>query len=163
MTRDPIEIVSKLSNILEMESKPLSISQLSIQSKLSPRTVKKYLKLIEIAKDSPDFRVITSPKVMIEPIGFLSLPEQKRISYLRLHYPEVEDEGMVLVMLYNIGAFSEKNGVEMNVNEKLKELIKAEHIKESNGIFFLTDLGKRVAEGTLKIYPELRDVNAKKC
>jgi|GEM_PF-6415246 len=155
MKRSPLEIVSKLSSVLERKNKPVSISQLAKDSKLSSRTVKKYIKLIGAAKDSPDFRIITSPKFMIEPVGFLSLPERKRMSYLRKHYPDVEGEGILLAELYNKGALSEKNGVRMERNEALRGLIKAEHIGERDGKFFLTKLGKRVAEGTLKIYPEL--------
>lgn len=157
MKNDPLEIVSKLSKTLEIENKPLSIRQLAENSKLSSRTVRKYMHLIEAAKDSPDFKIIKSPKrVIIEPVGFLSLPERKRISYLRGHYPKVEDEGLLLVRLYNKDAVSPKKGIRIDKDKVLKELIKAEHVAESNGKIFLTDLGKRTAEGTLKIYPELR-------
>jgi len=150
---------------LEVDNDPLSIQQLAKDSGLPSEIVKKHIRLMEAAKESrlmeaakesPGFRVIASPrKVIPEPVGFLSLPEKKRVSYLRMNYPLVGEEGLMMLELYKKGASSNKNGIGMARTKILDELVDAEQVKEVKGKFFLTELGKRVTKGMLKIYPEL--------
>lgn len=109
-----------------------------------------------------------------EPIGFLSLSEKERLSYINANYPEVEEEGLMMLRLYRQGAVSSENGIEiwriptgfvitddscwnrhLPTTKVLDELIDAEQVKKVKGKIFLTELGKRVTEGMLKIYPEL--------
>jgi len=111
---------------------------------------------MEAARESPDFRVTASPrKIIPEPVGFLSLPEKKRLSYLRMNYPGAGEEGLMMLELYKKGAISNKSGIGMPRSRILDELMDAEQVKEVKGKFFLTGLGKRVTKGMLKIYPEL--------
>lgn len=156
METDPLEVIHRLSKTLEAKNRPLSIQQLAKDSQLPSDTVRRYIRLMEAAKESPDFRVITSPKrLMVEPIGFLSLPEAERLSYLRTNYSVVGEEGLMMLSLYRAGAVSSKSGIKMTRSKIVDGLIDAEQIEETKGKFFLTELGKRVAKGMLKIYPEM--------
>jgi len=92
---------------------------------------------------------------MVDAIGFLSLPERERLSYLRANYPDAGEEGLMMLKLYREGAISSKNGIGMMRTKILDELIDAEQVEEARGKFFLTKLGKKVTQGMLKIYPEL--------
>ena len=158
MKSDPLEIIHRLSRTLEVENRPLLIQQLAKDSQLPSGTMKRHMRLMEAAKESPDFRIITSSmkRVMVEPIGFLSLPERERLPYLRINYPEIEEEGLLMLKLYGQGAVSSENGIKMIRTKSLDELVGAKQVKEVDGKFFLTELGEKVAEGTLKIYPKLR-------
>ncbi|MEA3254617.1 MAG: hypothetical protein U9Q22_02160 [Candidatus Altiarchaeota archaeon] len=157
MKSNPLEIIHKLSRTLEVENKPLLIQQLTGDSQLPSRTLKRHMQLMEAAKESPDLRIITSSRRgMVEPTGFLSLPERERLSYLRIDYPELKEEGLLMLKLYGQGAVSRENGIKMIKTKSLDELLDAKQVKEVDGKFFLTELGEKVAEGTLKIYPKLR-------
>jgi len=111
---------------------------------------------MEDAKESPDSQVIASPgKVIPEPSGFLSLPEKKRLPYLRMNYPGAGEEGLMMLELYKKGAISNKSGTVMPRSRVLDELVNAEQVKVAKEKFSPTELGKRVTKGMLKIYPEL--------
>jgi len=151
-----LEIVHRLSRRLDVGDRPLSIQQLAKDSRLPSENVRRYIRMMEAARESPDFRIITSPKrLMVEPIGFLSLPEKERLPYLKTNYPNIGEEGLMMLKLYREGAVSGKNGVKMIKNKIVEGLVDTEQVEETEGKFFLTELGKRVTKGMLKIYPEL--------
>jgi len=65
----------------------------------------------------------------------------------------------ILVYAYRREAGSPEKAVEMEKSELVTKLLKQGQLGETSvGRVFLTDEGKIVAEGALKLYPELKDL-----
>lgn len=89
--------------------------------------------------------------------GMLSLPEKTRHLIIKAsYYPTVSREEEILICLLTHGATDPNSKIKMDKDQTLSKLIKAGHVEEKNGTFFLTDMGKMVASGALILYPELK-------
>ncbi|MGH9876640.1 MAG: hypothetical protein ACRD5H_03305 [Nitrososphaerales archaeon] len=67
-----------------------------------------------------------------------------------------EEEVLAYLLLHN--AVDPRSAIPMQKNNILEKLVKAEHIEEKRGRYHLTSVGKMVAQGALKLYPELKTV-----
>src|SRR5487761_358765 len=92
-------------------------------------------------------------------MGLLGLPQDVQMMLIRTKYfPQPSREQEILTHLYLRGAFQKDSAVNLMEDETVKKLEKTENIEhsEKESGFFLTDIGKNVAEGTMEIYPELK-------
>ena len=88
----------------------------------------------------------------------LSLPEKVRHLIIKAsYYPTVSREEEILTYLLARDATDTTSRIKMDKDQILVKLIKAGHVDEKNGKFYLTNMGKIVANGALMLYPELKN------
>lgn len=150
--------------------KSLSISQLSKQAHLNRRTVEKTLEILEIAQNH-----FSEKKLEITPLkhakiiqlskktGLLSLPENlQKLIIKTVYYPVPSREEEILVYSYSREAFNPEKAITIQKSQLVKKLIKQGQLMENEkGKIYLSDEGKTVAEGSLNLYPELKNLKAK--
>lgn len=88
--------------------------------------------------------------------NMLSLPEKIRHLIIKAYYPTISREEEVLTYLLAHNATDASSKIKMDKDQTLVKLIKAGHVEEKNGKFYLTNMGKMVANGALILYPELK-------
>jgi predicted transcriptional regulator len=144
-----------------------SISQLSRETGLNRRTVKKTLdilaetqkhflgKTLDITKLGQTLIIQLSDKG-----GLLNLPEELQNLIIRTaYYPTPSREEEIIVYLYREKAFSPENAITLNQSALVKKLVKQgqllETTKENKRAHYLSDEGQIIAKGAVKLYPEL--------
>jgi len=142
-----------------------SISDLSKQANLNRRTVEKVLEVLEttqkhLLEKKLEITPLKHAKIvqLNERFGLLNLPEelQKLIIKTR-YYPTPSREEEILVFAHRQGAFSPENAVKMEKTTLVKKLLKQGQFHETReGKIYLSDEGRIVTEGALKLYPELK-------
>ena len=97
--------------------------------------------------------------------NLLGLPEDVQKMLIRTKYfPQPSREQETLVHLLLKGAVNENSGAFLEKTPLVAQLLETENIasipesKGSAGTYYLTDIGRMVAEGSLAIYPELKTV-----
>lgn len=160
------EAVITLLGTMEKGS-TFSMSDLSKQAGLNRRTVEKALGLLTVAQNYLQENKLEVTKVahtkvvrLSKRAGLLGLPEElQRLIIKTVYYPSPSREEEILVYAYREEALSPEKAVEMGRSVLVKRLVKQGQLGEtSEGKVFLTDEGKIVAEGALKLYPELKDL-----
>jgi len=159
------DAVRTLLDVLE-KRESFSISGLSREAGLNRRTVEKALELLlDIQKHFLENKldVIEMNRLKLIQLsarsGLLGLPENLQKLIIRtVYYPTPSMEQEILTHLYLRGAFLPENAVLLTKSGVIQKLIRQGQILENEGKFYLSDEGRIVAEGTLKLYPELKDV-----
>lgn len=83
-------------------------------------------------------------------------PKEVRKEIVRFEYPEISENHRMLVKLLLEGASCEKMAKKVDDTTEISELIESSRIMETkDGRIYLTDLGLRLARGTLKIYSDI--------
>ena len=148
-------------------SHPLTINDIARDTKLNQRTVKKVVDILECTNSALTKKSLLISRtgsgryIEMEPkqMGLLGLPQDVQMMLIRTKYfPQPSREQEILTHLYLRGAFQKDSAVNLMEDETVKKLEKTENIEhsEKESGFFLTDIGKNVAEGTMEIYPELK-------
>jgi hypothetical protein len=160
------EAVRTLLGTMEKGS-TFSLSDLSRQAGLNRRTVEKALGLLTVAQNYLQENKLEVTNVAHTKVvrfskrsGLLGLPEElQRLIIKTAYYPSPSREEEILVYAYRREAVSPEKAVEMEESALVKKLLEQGQFgKTSKGNVFLTDEGKIVAEGALKLYPELKDL-----
>lgn len=148
---------------------PYSISRLSREAGLNRRTVEKALSILEetqkyFLEKKLDISKLGQARLvqLSERSGLLNLPEDlQRLIIRTAYYPTPSREEEVLVYLYREEAFSPEFARAINESALVQKLLKQGQLLETNkgtmrAHVYLSDEGKIVAEGALKLYPELK-------
>jgi len=91
--------------------------------------------------------------------GMSSLTEKVRHLIIKAsYYPMVSREEEILTYLLAHNATEANSRIKIDKDQTLAKLIKAGHVGEKIGKFYLTNMGKMVANGALMLYPELRGI-----
>jgi hypothetical protein len=160
------EALRALMQTLEKGSS-FSVSELSRETDLNRRTVEKALRLLEeiqtyLLENKLEMVEIGHTKVIhfSKKSGLLNLPEELQKLIIRTaYYPNPSRQEEILVYLYRQGGISPQKALEMEKSALVKKLIRQGQLHEtSERKVYLTDEGKIVAEGALKLYPELKGV-----
>jgi hypothetical protein len=160
------EAVKTILETLKTE-KSLSVNALSKETDLNRRTVEKALKLlIEI---QPYFQQIKLNPIgtdwrrliqVSEKTGLLELPEDvQRLIIRTIYYPNPSEDEIILIHMILNEATSPEKAISLNKSQALQKLIEQGQIVEENGKEYLSEEGSIVAQGALKLYPELREIN----
>jgi hypothetical protein len=156
------EAVKTVLEALKKE-KSLSVNALSRETGLNRRTVEKALKLlldiqpyfqeIKLSSVQSDWRKLVA---VSERTGLLELPENtQRLIIRTMYYPNPSEEEIVLIHLLLNEAFSPEKSLSLRKDQTIRKLVDQGQILEENKKLYLSDEGKIVAQGALKIYPEL--------
>jgi len=144
-----------------------SLSDLSRQAGLNRRTVEKALNLLSVTQNylqenKLEITNIAHTKIvrLDKRTGLLGLPEElQKLIIKTAYYPSPSREEEILVYAYRQEAFSPEKAVEMEKSLLVKKLLKQGQLQETaEGKIFLTDEGKIIVQGALKLYPELKDL-----
>ena len=151
--------------------KPLTVNDIVKKTKLNARTVKKTVDVLEqtheaFSKEDLVVMKLSSGATLLamEPrqIGMLSLPEDVQKMIIRTKYfPQPSREQEILVHLLLREAIDKSSAINLNESDPIvSSLVEAENIEKTKDDhkFYLTEIGKMVANGTLEIYPELRTI-----
>ena len=150
---------------------PYSISRLSREAGINRRTVEKALSILEETQTYLLEKRLNITKLgqarliqLSERSGLLNLPEElQRLIIRTAYYPAPSREEEILVHLYREGAFSPETAITINKSELVQKLLKQGQLLETNKekmrAQYLSDEGKIVAQGALKLYPELKTYN----
>lgn len=150
---------------------PYSISRLSRDTNLNRRTVEKALDILEETQKYFLERNLDITKLgrttliqLSERSGLLNLPEELQKLIIRTaYYPAPSREEEILVYLYREKAFSPESVRAIDKSALVQKLLEQGQLLEiSKGTMraqiYLSNEGKIVAEGALKLYPELKKV-----
>ncbi|RLG96500.1 hypothetical protein DRO28_05495, partial [Candidatus Bathyarchaeota archaeon] len=89
--------------------------------------------------------------------GLLSLPEDiQKLIVRAVYFPTPSREEELLVHLLLKEAWTPEKAIDLERTEIVEKLLKQGQLLESEGKFYLSDEGKIVAQGALKLYPELQ-------
>jgi hypothetical protein len=156
------EAVKTVLEVLKKE-RSLSINALSRETGLNRRTVEKALRLL--LEIQPYFQEIKLNPVQAdwrkfgavsERTGLLELPENvQRLIIRTMYYPNPSEEEILLIHLFLSEAFSPEKSLALRKDQAVQKLVDQGQLVEENRKVYLSDEGKIVAQGTLKIYPEL--------
>lgn len=143
---------------------PFTLNKLSNETALNFRTVKKVLELLEkyqtvLLEKKLDISNLDNLTIiqMRERSGLLSLPEKVRHLIIKAsYYPTISREEEILTYLLSHNAIDVNSKIKLDRDQTVTKLIKAGHIEEKNGRFYLTNMGKMVANGAILLYPELK-------
>lgn len=144
---------------------PFTLNKLSNETSLNFRTVKKVLDLLEkyqaiLLEKKIDVSNLDNLTIvqMRERSGMLSLPEKVRHLIIKAsYYPTVSREEEILTYLLAHDATDATSRIKIDKDQILMKLVRAGHVGEKNGKFYLTNMGKIVANGALMLYPELKN------
>lgn len=160
------EAVKTIMEALRKE-RSLSVNALSKETRLNRRTVEKALKLLldiqpyfqqmKLSHAVSDWRRLVE---VSERAGLLELPENvQRLIVRTIYYPNPSEEEIVLIHLLLNAALSPQKSLSLNKTQTIQRLVEQGQIVEENGKLYLSDEGKIVAQGALKIYPELSEIS----
>ena len=150
---------------------PYSISRLSREAGLNRRTVEKALGVLKETQTYLLEKKLDITKLgqailiqLNERSGLLNLPEDlQRLIIRTAYYPAPSREEEILVYLHREDAFSPETAITISKSTLVEKLLKQGQLLEtSRGEMraqYLSDEGKIVAEGALKLYPELNTYN----
>ena len=176
---DAVKLVLELLKKRDRKAGPISMQEIAKQSGLNPRTVSKVIQILEETYDvfsKEDLVVLKTNSgtlVEVEPKqpNLLGLPEDVQKMLIRTKYfPQPNREQETLVHLLLKGAVNENSGAYLEKTPIVTQLLETENItnlaksKKEFGeggeqeLYYLTEIGRMVAEGTLAIYPELKTV-----
>lgn len=145
---------------------PYTVNKLTDVTGLNYRTVKKALALLESVQaelESKRLDISHADKMtmvhMKARVGMTSLPDNIQQLIIKTAYyptPSAEEELLVHLLLHK--AVGPASARPLRHFKTVDELVEAGQIGSKDGKYYLSSMGKTVAEGSLKIYPELRDM-----
>lgn len=154
--RDAVQIIEGITSCLAKNTDiALSPSEIARKTGIHYESVKRYVKVIEDIQKAPSIETIKTPKgELYKAKGLLFMPEDERLRYIRKKYmPEPREKDMMLVKLYKNKAFNAKNALMLKQNKIIEEGLRFKHFaKTKDGKIYLTELGKKIAEGALKMF-----------
>ncbi|WGM90354.1 MAG: hypothetical protein IAX21_01470 [Candidatus Bathyarchaeota archaeon] len=169
--QDAVKIVL---DTLSRAKSPYSISNLSKQTGLNRRTVKKTLDILMETQENLKEKNLEITKIgqttvitLNERGGLLNLPEELQNLILKTaYYPTPSREEEILVYLYLQGSLSAEKAVELNKSLLVEKLVKqgqlVETKKDDKLTYYLSEEGQIISRGSLKLYPELEYITALK-
>ena len=90
--------------------------------------------------------------------GLLSLPEEEQLKIIRKEFPALDEGEKIFINLLKSNATLKDSRVEITKTPFVEKLLNAEHIAETSmGNFYLTETGKIIARGAIKMYPDLTE------
>ncbi|MHB8568105.1 MAG: hypothetical protein ACYC7D_15135 [Nitrososphaerales archaeon] len=152
------------------DERALTLKEISKETGLNPRTVRKTISLIEETKqflERKDLRIIRGGSGILiqtdkKKVKMMDLPDDIQKFIIRTKYfPQPTREEEIQVYLYSRKAFDGKSALFLEDTPIVRELLKHERIEKTRGEepkFYLTEIGKMVALGALDVYPELERV-----
>lgn len=161
---DLVSAYAKVISTLK-EGHPYTLSGLSTETGLNPRTIKKSIELIKISEDfcrTLQIEISHIKKMYLlqaKPRGGLTrLPDNIQNLLIRnAYFPTVSREEEILVHFHLKNAITPEKAIDIPEDHILSELIDAEYVaKTSDKKFYLTQDGQMIAKGALEIYPELK-------
>jgi hypothetical protein len=96
-----------------------------------------------------------------EKSGLLDLPETIQNLIIRIvYYPNPSKEETILTHMFLKEAISPEKAISLEKDATVRKLVKQGQVLEIERAlrFYLSDEGKIVAEGALKLYPELKEL-----
>ena len=149
--------------------KIFSMSHLSRQTGLNPRTLEKALNCLVDVQNTFENRklIINRTPGMIavqltEKSGLLSLPENLQNLVIRtLYYPTPSREQEIIVHLFIKKAFNPENAIDFDRTDMIEKLVEQGQILKTEKKYYLSDEGIIAASGSLKLYPELKELGKK--
>lgn len=171
--RTPLpEALNTVIKALERKTKsqrPLTLKEISKETGLNPRTVRKTITLLEETKQFLKHRDL---QIIRSDAGTLVQAEEKKLKMMELpddiqrfiirtkYFPQSSREDEIQVFLYSRKAFNRKSSVLLEDTPVVRKLMKEQRIVKDEDApkFYLTDIGKMVALGALDIYPELQKI-----
>ena len=153
-------------DILE-SGKPYSLSKLAKEANLNFRTVKKILRVLEFSQSSFSGKHLDVSNLdnltvvkMKEKTGMTLFPEHIQNLIIKTsHYPTVSREEEILTHILLKNAVNPDSAIDLREDHILKELVEAEHVGKINDKYYLTEDGRYIAKGALKLYPELEKIS----
>jgi len=161
------EAVKIVLNMME-KKRTLSVNALSQETGLNRRTVEKALGLL--LEVQPYFLRKTLRLVEMnhsklievnEKSGLLELPETiQRLIIRTAYYPNPSKEETILIHMCLKEAISPEKALSLDKDATIQRLVKQGQILQVERAprFYLSEEGKIVAEGALKLYPELKEL-----
>jgi len=141
-----------------------SISDLSRQANINRRTLEKTIETLVFMQKyllKKRLEIIRSRNAKIvqlsERFGLLNLPEELQTLIIKtVYYPSPSREEEILVFAHRQKALSPQTSTKMEKSTLVKKLLKqGQFLETRDGKLYLSDEGRIVAEGVLKLYPEL--------
>jgi len=161
------DFVTALEMVLDVlkTEEPYSLSKLAQEANLNFRTVKKILHVLEYSQSSFSGKHLDVSNLdnltvvkMKEKTGMTLFPEHIQNLIIKTsHYPTVSREEEILTYLFLKNAINPDFAIDLLEDHILKELVEAEHVGKINGKYYLTEDGRYIAKGALKLYPELKE------
>jgi hypothetical protein len=159
--------VKTVMDIME-KRRTLSVNALSQETGLNRRTVEKALGLLLdvqpyfLHKKLRLVRMNHTKLIEInEKSGLLELPENiQRLIIRTAYYPNPSREEMILIHMRLKEGVSPESALALDKDEIIQKLVKQGQILQTEHVlkFYLSDEGKIVAEGALRLYPELKEL-----
>lgn len=163
------DFVTGLHKILEIlkSGEPYTLNKLSQEANLNFRTVKKALSVLESSQLSFSGKYLDVANLdnltvvrLREKTGLTLFPENiQKLIIKTSHYPTVAREEEILVYLLLKNATNKESAVALPEDHILKQLIEAEHVGKIGNRYYLSEDGKYIANGALKLYPELEKIS----
>ncbi len=153
-------------DILE-SGKPYSLSKLAQEANLNFRTVKKILHVLESSQSSFSGKHLDVSNLdnltvikMKEKTGMTLFPEHIQNLIIKTsHYPAVSREEEILTHILLKNATNPDSAIDLREDHILKELVESEHVGKINDKYYLTEDGRYIAKGALKLYSELEKIS----
>lgn len=162
------EAVKAVLDTME-KKRELSVNALSQETGLNRRTVEKALGLLlEVQPyfQRRNLRLIEMNHTTVieinEKSGLLELPENiQRLIIRTAYYPNPSKEEMTLVHMRLKGAISPETAFSLENDAVVRKLVEQGQIlRTKRALCHLSDEGKIVADGALKLYPELKELDS---
>jgi hypothetical protein len=161
------EAVKTVMDTME-KKKTLSVNALSQETGLNRRTVEKAIGLLMDVQKYLSARNLSLTELKHATLvevndrsGLSQLPENvQRLIIRTAYYPNPSEEETILVHMGLKEAVSPEKAIPLEKDATVCKLMKQGQLLETESAlkFYLSDEGKIVAEGALKLYPELRDL-----
>ena len=156
------EAIRRVLRVLQ-EEKGANITQLAKAAGLNWKTADKVMTLlteISVALEGKGIDAYDTGQskmyLLTDRVGLESLPASLRDLYVRKEFPKATDEQRLLVGLMLKGATSARMAVRMERVKQADTLLQKGRIKRTKDEHaYLTEIGMRIARGTLITYPEL--------
>lgn len=168
-TRTRTDFVTAVEKTLET----LKSGESFTQNKLAHKTQLNFRTLQKVLAHLGDVQLVLQDRIidisnldnvkivrMKERIGLTSFPDNiQKMIIKTLHYPTSSREEEILVHLLIQKAISKNSAIHIPEDSILKELLKMEYVTKTNSaLYYLTSDGIMVANGALKLYPELKQI-----
>ena len=160
-----------LGLLRQNESSPMTIQEISRRAGLNRRTVEKAIDVLKFVNENMAnaelvaFRSGGSNFVEVKPsrvrheIGLLDLPSNvQRLVVRAAYFPTPSEEETILVHLLLRGATEQTLATPLEKSPTVLALLKQENILKTASGFFLSEIGRNVAQGALSLYPELANI-----
>jgi predicted transcriptional regulator len=166
--RERKDIITATAVILETlkSGETFTMNKLALKTGLNFRTVKKSLQLLDkigSLLNEKKIDISHADKItlvqMKDKTGLASLPEHiQHLIIKTAYYPTISREEELLAYLLLHNAIDARSAIPMRKDKTLQELVEAEQVLEKERRYCLTSTGRMVAQGALRLYPELKTV-----